>query len=82
MVHALENQGPHALNAFEDQGPVGAAKTEIVFDRHVNLQVPRGVGAVVQVAFGILIKDIDRGRALLVVNGENREHRLDTPCSA
>jgi hypothetical protein len=42
----------------------------------------RRVGAVVQVALGILVEDVDGGRALLVVDGQHGEHRLDAAGAA
>jgi hypothetical protein len=41
------------------QGTVGTPKSEVVFDGIVNLQVSSRIGAVIKVALGILIKDID-----------------------
>ena len=39
--------------AFEHQRTVGAAKTEIVFQRYVDFHVARRIGAVVQITLGI-----------------------------
>src|SRR5690606_22279642 len=58
-------------------GAVGAAETEGIGNRHVDLHVPRLVGAVIQVAFRILVEDVDGGRRLLVVDRQGGEHGLD-----
>lgn len=65
------------LNALKDQAPVRTAKAKVIFDSNVNFHVPCRIGAIVQVAFGILIEDIDRRRALLVVQCQYGKHRLD-----
>ena len=61
------------LDLAEHQGPVGAAKSKIVLHGHVDLQVPRGVGTVVQVTLGILVEDVDGGRGDLMVNRQEQE---------
>ena len=57
----------------KNQGAVSTPKAKIVFDRMVNLHIPGSIGAVVQVAFGILIEDIDGGWGFLVMQGQNSE---------
>ena len=57
----------------KNQGAVSTPKAKIVFDRMVNLYIPGSIGAVVQVAFGILIEDIDGGWGFLVMQGQNSE---------
>src|SRR3546814_14174758 len=58
-------------------GAVGAAKTEGIGNRQVDLHVPRLVGAVVAVAFGVLVEDVAGGRRLLVVQGQGVEQDLN-----
>ena len=43
------------LHALEDQGAVGATKSEIVFNSNFELGITRDIGAVVQIALGILV---------------------------
>lgn len=62
--------------AAENQGAVGAPKTEVVFQRVFHLHVPSGIGAVVQVAFRILVQDIDGRRTLLLIKREHSDHTL------
>jgi len=64
-------------NAAEHQRAVGAAKAEVVLDGVVDPEVPRRVGAVVQVALRILVEDVDRRRGHLALHRQRREHRLD-----
>ncbi len=66
----------------EYQRAVGSAKPEGVFQRVIDLQVTRGVGAVVQIAFGIGIGQIDGGRRNLVINGQHGDHRFDAAGSS
>src|SRR5690606_11380076 len=64
-------------DASNQHRAVGAAKTEGIGQRHVDLHVARLVGAIVQVAFGILVEQVDgRGRDLMV-HRQGREDRLD-----
>ena len=63
--------------ALRDQRAVGAAKTEVVLDCVLDLQIPGRVGAVVQVALRVLVEDIDGRRRNLLVHRKNGEHRLD-----
>lgn len=71
--HPLRHPAPVALDAAKNQSAVGAPKAKVVFYRHINLQITGGVGAVIKVALGILVEDIDRGWALLMVDGQDRE---------
>src|SRR5215813_14258809 len=54
----------------ENERAVRATKTEGVLERDIDLQVPRRIGAVVEVALRILIEDIDGRRRLLVIDRE------------
>ncbi len=62
--------------ALENQRAVGATKAKVVLDGHVNLHVAGGIGAVVQVAIGVLVEEVDGWRTLLVVQRQHRHHRL------
>jgi len=70
------------LDPAENQTTVGATETEVVFQCVVNFDVASGVGTVVQIAFGILLENIDGWRALLMVQSQHREDRLDTARAA
>src|SRR5690606_11052837 len=83
MPPSRREAGPQARPIARSEAPhqhraVGAAETEGIGQRHVDLQVARLVGAVVQVAFGILVEEIDGRRRNLVVYRQGREDRLDT----
>ena len=45
--------GSWLSDPLEHQGAIGAAKTEVVLDSHIQLGIPRSIGAVVQIALGI-----------------------------
>src|SRR5262249_6002752 len=45
----------------EDERAVRTTKTEGVLQCDIDLQVTRGVGAVIKVALGILVEDVDGG---------------------
>lgn len=79
MLPTRENRG---LEALENQAAVGTAEAEVVFDGDVDTHIPRGIGAVIQVALRILVKDIDGRRTHLVVQGQDREHRLESSGTA
>jgi hypothetical protein len=51
----------------KNQGTVSTTKAKVVFNRMVNLHIPGSIGAVVQVAFGVLIEDIDGWWRFLVM---------------
>ena len=73
-IGAQEQDDQSASNATKDQRAVGAAKSEVVFDRNIEFGVTRRVGTKVQVALRILVKDIDGGRNLLMMQ---RQHGKD-----
>lgn len=60
-----------------DHRAVGTAEPEGIRQRDVDLHLPCLVGAVVEIALGILIEDVDGGRSDLVVDGQRREHGFD-----
>ena len=63
-----------ASNALEHQRAVGTTEAEVVLHGEIDLHDARSVGAVVQVAGGILVEDVDgRGRDL-VVHRQRGEH--------
>ena len=66
----------------ENQTAVSAAEAEVVLQRDIDLHVTCGIGAEIQIAFGILIEDIDRWRRNLMVNGQHGEHRFQAAGSA
>src|SRR5574344_37335 len=66
-----------ASNAFEHQRTVGATKAEIVLQCNINTRIAGRVGAVVQVALGILIKQVDGWRYFLGVQRHNGEHAFN-----
>ncbi len=55
-------QGTSTLYPLEHQCAVRAAEAERIFQRDVDAHLARGVGAVVQIALGILIDEVDRRR--------------------
>ena len=64
------------LYLLKRQRAIGAAKAEIVFQRDFKLHITRGVGAVIQIALGVLIEDVDGGRYFLMVQCQDGEHGL------
>jgi len=56
---------------LEDQGAVRSAETERILERDADLQVTRGVGAVIEIALRILVEDIDRRRRDLVMDRQD-----------
>ena len=54
-------------NPLEHQRAIRPAEAERIFHRHVDAHVTRRVGAVVEIALGVLIEDIDRRRRDLMV---------------
>ena len=78
----VEPKGLGPLNPPEHQTAVGATKTKVVFEGHIDGHVAGLVGAIIQVAVRVLVKDIHRRRALLVVQGQHGEDRLQPPCTA
>lgn len=72
-------QPPGSGQALEKQRAVGTTKAKIIFQGKVDGHIPCCVGAVVKIALWVLIEDVDGRRADLVVQGEHREHRLDSP---
>lgn len=65
------------LDPTEDQTAVGAAKTKIVFQGIFNVDIARRVGTVIQIAFWILVVQVDGGRHFLVVQSQDRENALN-----
>src|SRR5690349_5427424 len=63
--------------ALEDERAVGAAEAEVVLDGVLDPHLPRRVGAVVEIALGILVEDVDRRRRDLVAQRQHGEDRLD-----
>ena len=72
----------YRLYLAEDQATVGATEAKVVLQRDIDLHVTCGIGAEIQIAFGILIEDIDRWRRNLMVNGQHGEHRFQAAGSA
>ena len=62
--------------------PLVPPKPKLFFTRVLDLHLARRVGAVVQVALGILVEDVDRRRRDLVLHRQHREHRLDAAGAA
>ena len=67
----------YLTQTLEHQGAVGAAKAKVVFHSNVDVEVTRGVGAVVQIALRVLVEDVDGGWAFLIVNRQNGKHTLN-----
>ena len=65
------------LDPAENQTTVGATETEVVFQCVVNFDVASGIGTVVQIAFGILVVQVDGGGHFLMVQGEHSENTLN-----
>jgi len=57
------------LDFLKHQRTVSATKTEVVFEGIFDLEVTSGIGAVIQIAFRILIKQVDGWWRDLVLNG-------------
>ena len=70
------------LYLLKRQCAIGAAKAEIVFQRDFKLHITRGVGAVIQIALGVLIEDIDGGRNFLLVQRHDGKDRFQAACAA
>lgn len=51
-----------SLYPLEHQRAVGAAEPERVLQRNVNTHIARGIGAVVEIALGVLVENVDRRR--------------------
>lgn len=56
-----------SLYPLKHQRAVGAAEAERVLHRNVNTHIARGVGTVVEVTLGVLVKNVDRRRRDLMV---------------
>src|SRR5215467_856807 len=65
--------------APENERGVGAAKTKGIRKRILNRSFARMLRHVVQIAFGIGILEIDRGRQDLIVQGENADACFKSP---
>ena len=61
-VLAGKSSPQKGLNAAEHQRAVGAPEAEIILQRHVDLHFPGRVGAIVQIALGIQLEDVDSWR--------------------
>src|SRR5690606_1980063 len=61
----------------EHQGAVGSAEAEVVLQGYVDLHLAGNVGAIVQVALGVLLEEVDRRRRDLVVHREGGDDRLE-----
>jgi len=70
--------GSKELDPTENQAAVGAAKTEVIFQRVFNVDVSCGVGTIIQIAFWILVVQVDGGRHFLFVQGQDGENTLNT----
>ena len=68
--------------ALEDQRAVGATKTKIVLHGHVNAGIARCVGAIIQIALGIWLVQIDGWGDFLMVQGQDGEHAFYAARSA
>lgn len=62
------------LDFGEHQATVGTTKAEVIFKRYIDLHVSRYVRTIVEIAFGILIKDIDGRRRHLVMDRKHGEY--------
>ena len=69
-------------DALEYQRAVGTTEAEIVFDRNIEASVTRCIGAKIQVARRILIKDIDGRWDFLVMQRKYGKHRFNTTGAA
>ena len=65
------------LDTTENQAAVGAAETEVIFQRVLNVDVACGVGTIIQIAFWILVVQVDGRRHFLMVQGQDRENALN-----
>src|SRR4030067_3243826 len=67
-------------NSFSDlakhQRAISPAKAEVVVHRDIDLHVTRNIRAVIQIALGILLEDIDGRRRDLVVYRQCAIYRL------
>ena len=57
----------------EGQRAVGAAESEIVLQGDIDLDLTRHVGAIVEIAFRVLLEDIDGRRRYLVMYSQHRQ---------
>jgi hypothetical protein len=62
------------LNTAKYDCAVCAAKTEIVFNSNIDLHISGSVSAVVQIAFWVLIEDIDGWRRFLMMQSQYSEN--------
>ena len=65
------------LNPTKNQTAVGATETKVILQSVFNLDIARGIGAIVQIAFGILVVQVDGGRHFLMVQRQHCEHTLN-----
>jgi hypothetical protein len=78
-LHLLHNPAKSeywlgCLNTAKYNCAVCTAKTEIVFNSNIDLHISSRVGTVVQIAFWILIKDIDGWRRFLMMQSQHSEN--------
>ena len=64
-------------DALEYQRAVRTTKTKIILDCKFNFGIARRVGAEIQIALGILIKEVDSRGNFLVVQSQHRKNRLN-----
>ena len=64
------------LDPTENQAAVGATETKVIFQRVFNVDVACGIGTVIQIAFWILVVQVDGGRHFLIMQGQDRENAL------
>ena len=70
------------LNPTENQTAVGATETEVIFQSVFNVDVACGIGTVIQIAFWILVVQVDSGRHFLMVQSQDRENALNAARTA
>ena len=65
------------LDPTENQAAVGATETEVIFQRVFNVDVACGVGTIIQIAFWILVVQVDGGGHFLMVQGQDCENTFN-----
>lgn len=58
----------------EYEATVGTTEAKIVFERDIDLHVAGNIRTIIQIAFRILIEDVDSGWRYLMVNQIGRAH--------
>ena len=69
--------GSKELDPTENQAAVGATKTEVIFQRVFNVDVTCCIGTIIQIAFWILVVQVDGRRHFLMVQGQDCENTLN-----